>query len=147
MNSLKITSSKENVEEFLNELKMVLTDEKFDVSKDLDILLKKKHETSADPYTTVNTLLELEFDKYDVRDELLKLTVSDYYETFIDDKDNALPPFYAFSKEIKKRDIYIKVKIRDKQNNKIFCVSFHFARYSLPQSLPYADIRKENNYE
>lgn len=147
MSSLKITSPRDNVEEFLNDLKMVLADKRFDISNDLDILLKKKNESPIDPFTTVNTLLELDFDKYDVKDELMKLTVSDYFETFIDDKDNSLPPFYAFAKIIKKRDVYIKVKIRDKQNNKIFCVSFHFARYPFPQRLPYGDIRKENNYE
>lgn len=58
-------------------------------------------------------------------------------ETFIDDLDRTLPPFYAFAKEIKSKDVCIKVKVRDRERHKIFCVSFHFARYPFPQSLPY----------
>lgn len=139
MSSQKIILSRENVEAFLDELKRILTDKRFDVSKDLDILMKKKHESQIDPHTTANTLVELEFDKYDVMNELLKLEISDYLETFIDDKDNSLPPFYAFAKEIKNRDVYIKVKIRDRRNHNVFCVSFHFARYPFPQKLPYGD--------
>lgn len=84
------------------------------------------------------TLLALDFDKNDVLNQLLALEVSEYMETFIDDLDNSLPPFFAFAKVIKSRDVYIKVKIRDTQNNKVFCVSFHFARYPFPTNLPYA---------
>lgn len=58
-------------------------------------------------------------------------------ETFIDDIDNSLPPFFAFAKEIKNKDVYVKAKIRDRQNCKVFCVSFHFARYPFPKNLPY----------
>ena len=59
-------------------------------------------------------------------------------ETFIDNKDRNLPYFYAFIKIINKRNVYIKVKIRNKEKHKIFCVSFHFARYSI-NKLPYAN--------
>ena len=44
----------------------------------------------------------------------------------------------ACLQEIDKRNVYIKVKIRSKKNHKIFCVSFHFARYSI-NKLPYAN--------
>jgi hypothetical protein len=40
-------------------------------------LLKKKDEDSLETYTTANTLAELEFDKYDVRDQLLAIAASD----------------------------------------------------------------------
>ena len=136
--SLKIVSSKEEVETFLKELKEVLMNPNFDVSRDLDILLKKKSEAATDPHTTENTLLALDFDKNDVAHQLMALDVSEYLETFIDDKDNSLPPFFAFAKSIQSRDVYIKVKIRDRQNCKVFCVSFHFARFPLPVKLPYA---------
>lgn len=52
--------------------------------------------------------------------------------------NSILPPFFAFAKNIKTRDVYIKVKIRDKTKGKVFCVSFHFARFSIPKVLPYA---------
>ena len=129
--------SKEAVGEFLLELKRILTSPNFNVSCDLDILLKKKNEDPLDPYTTANTLAELEFDKYDVRDQLLSIAVSDYVETIIDDRDGSLPPFLVFCREIQRRDIYIKVKIRDRASGKVFCVSFHFARHSFKRPLPY----------
>ena len=136
--SLKIISSKEEVEVFLKELKEILTNPDFDTSKHLDILLKKKSELPTDPYTTENTLLALDFDKNDVMYHLMALDISEYLETFIDNKDHSLPSFFAFGKIIKNKDMYIKVKIRDRQNCKVFCVSFHFARYSFPAKLPYA---------
>ena len=135
--SLKIISSENDVIEFLKELKEVLTDSKFDVSRDLDILQKKSGETPTDPYTTGNTLLALDFDRNDILNQLLALDVFEYLETFIDDKDSSLPPFFAFGKSIKNKEVYIKAKIRDRINCKIFCVSFHFARYPLPTKRPY----------
>lgn len=135
--SQKIISSEVEVREFLKELKELLTDHRFDVSRDLDIMMKKKNESPIDPYTSVNTLLALEFDKNDVLNQLLTLEVSEYMETFIDDMNNSLPPFFAFAKSIKNRDVYIKAKIRNRQNCKVFCVSFHFARYPFKENLPY----------
>ena len=136
--SCKIVSSEKDVIEFLKELKEVLTNSNFDVSKDLDILPKKSSELPTDPYTTGNTLLALDFDRNDVLNQLLALDISEYLETFIDDKNSSLPPFFAFGKSIKNKDVYIKTKIRDRINCKVFCVSFHFARYSLPTKRTYA---------
>jgi hypothetical protein len=107
------------------------------VKSDLDILPRKKDEDPLDPYTTANTLVELEFDKYDIRDQLLSIAVSDYVETIIDDKNSSLPPFFVFCREMQGRDVYIKVKIRDRLRGKVFCVSFHFARYRFRRPLPY----------
>ena len=135
--SLKIISTKEEVENFLIDLKTILLDKDFDVQRDLDIIQKKKSELSTDLYTTFNTLLALSFDLKDVANELLLLELNDYIETFIDDKGNHLPHFFTFGKVIKKHEIYIKVKIRDRIHNKVFCVSFHFARYPLSQFRPY----------
>lgn len=135
--SEKVVSSESDVLKFLFELKGVLTDSQFDVNRDLDILLKKKSESHEDPYTTFNTLINLEFDKTDVRNELLALQISDYLETFIDDMDDTLPPFYAFGKRIKENEVYIKIKIRDRKTRKVFCVSFHIARFPFPLCRPY----------
>lgn len=123
---------------FLKELKEVLTDETFDVSKDLDILLKKSTGSPIDPYTTFNTLQALGFDRHDVLTQLLALDISEYLETLTDDRDNSLPPFFVFGRTIKTREVYIKIKIRDRVRCKVFCVSFHFARYPLPTKRPYA---------
>lgn len=136
--SLKVISTKSDVIIFLKEINEVLTDSGFDVARDLDILPKKKNELPTDPYTTFNTMQALDFDRNDVTSQLLALDITEYMETFIDDKDNNLPPFFAFGKTIKNREVYIKAKIRDRKNCKVFCVSFHFARFPLPTQRPYA---------
>lgn len=135
--SSKMISTKEEVQEFLTDLKAILLDKNFDVHRDLDIIQKKKHELPTDPFTTLNTLLALSFDLKDIVNELLSLELHDYIETFIDDKGSLFPPFYTFGKDINKREVYIKVKIRDRVKNKVFCVSFQFARYPLSKSRPY----------
>ena len=136
--SLKVISSLADVKAFLKELKELLVDPAFNIKTDLDILAKKSSEDASDPYTTANTLLDLDFDSEDVMNQLLALEASEYLETFIDDKNSSFPPFYAFARKIQSKDVYIKVKIRDRKKCKVFCVSFHFARYPFPQKLPYS---------
>lgn len=107
------------------------------IERDLDILPKKRNESEKDPYTTINTMAALEFDANDVCEELKAITVEDYAETMLDDRNEAAPPFFVFYRNIQTRDVYIKVKIRDRATGKVFCVSFHFARYPKPSPLPY----------
>ena len=133
---INFTSPKEEVIKFLLELKKVMSNRDFDVNKDLDVILKKKNENSLDPYTTQNTLLKLDFDKNDIADTLKKLSVEEYIETGKDRKDISSPEFYIFGKEVQGNLIYIKIKIRDKINHKVFCVSFHFAKYPI-SNFPY----------
>ena len=137
-NQNSVTESREKVEQFLVELKSILSSPNFNPAKDLDILLKKKNEDMFDSYTTANTLLALGFDNEDVRNELLKIGVEDYAETLIDVMDSTLPPFYVFYRDIQSREVYIKVKIRDSVTGKVFCISFHFARYPAPKPFPYS---------
>jgi hypothetical protein len=133
-----LISSELDVFNFLTELKSVINHPNFDPDNDLDILTKKKSEQNSDPYyTTQNTLLTLDFDHHDVATQLNLLTKKDYLETFIDDLDPNWPPFYNFGQVIQGKEVYIKVKIRDKITRKIFCVSFHFARHPLAGTYPY----------
>ena len=129
--------SKEFVEQFLSELKTILESDTFVIERDLDILPKKRNERAKDPYTTINTMAVLEFDANDVCEELKAITVEDYAETMLDDRNEAAPPFFVFYRNIQTRDVYIKVKIRGRATGKVFCVSFHFARYPKPSPLPY----------
>lgn len=129
--------SKEFVEKFLGELKAILESDTFVIERDLDILPKKRNESATDPYTTTNTMAALEFDANDVCEELKAITVEDYAETMLDDRNVTAPPFFVFYRNIQTRDVYIKVKIRDRATGKVFCVSFHFARYPKPSPLPY----------
>ena len=126
-----MTESREAVSAFLQELQSVLRSEAFDYQRDLDILRSKKTDSDNAGYTTIETLEALGFNNKDVYEELLGLTERDYKETQIDDKDSRLPKFYAFGKTIESREVYIKVKVRDRERGKVFCVSFHFARYSI----------------
>ena len=137
-NQNSVTESREKVEQFLAELKSILSSPSFNPARDLDILPKKKSESVFDPYTTANTLLALGFNNEDVRNELLKIGVENYAETLVDGMDATLPPFYVFYRNIQSREVYIKVKIRDSVTGKIFCISFHFARYPAPNPLPYS---------
>ena len=52
----KQISSKEQVENFLLELKHIINDKRFNINEDFDILLKKKNETDDDAYTTKQPL-------------------------------------------------------------------------------------------
>lgn len=83
-------------------------------------------------------MIALDFDtKNDVLNQLLALDISEYMVTVIDNKNITSPPFFSFAKSIKNRDVYVKVKIRDRKRCKVFCVSFHFARFPFPDNLPY----------
>lgn len=125
--------SRDEVELFLTDLKSILTAD----NCELDILLKKKSEEPLDPFTTENTLIDLGYDSGDVKNELLFLTSSDYIETIEDSEDLNRPPFWVFAKNINCKGIYIKVKIRNKLTKKVFCISFHYARFPFT-NLPYA---------
>ena len=102
--------SKEIVEKFLGELKAILESDTFVIERDLDILPKKKKESATDPYTTANTMAALEFDANDVCEELKAITVEDYAETMLDNRNVAAPPFFVFYRNIQTSDVYIKVK-------------------------------------
>ena len=132
-------SKKEEVEEFLQMLKEILTNKNFDINRDFDILFRKKNESKEDPYITSNTLVALNYDREDVKNELLKLKIFNYVETLVDIKDVSGPRLYVFIKEIEKRDVYIKVKIREFKNRQVFCISFHFARF---KNLKYPYIKE-----
>lgn len=137
----KYCAKKEEVKLFLETLKNILNDKEFNLKRDLDILLKKKNENPLDQYTTMNTLAELNYDKEDIKRELLNLSIEDYIETLIDIKEINGPKLYVFIKYIIGKAVYIKIKIRSIQNRKIFCISFHFARYE-NFNYPYKGVSK-----
>ena len=135
MDSSQIHSSQEEVSAFLVDLREVLCDARFNAYTDLDIINRKKGESPDDMYTTQNTMADLGYDRFDVVDRLLELKATDYSETVLDINNSDGSPFFVFGKIIG-REVYIKVKIRDKERCKVFCISFHYARY--PINKPYA---------
>ncbi|SHJ55246.1 hypothetical protein SAMN02745227_00028 [Anaerobranca californiensis DSM 14826] len=78
-------ASIEEVIAFLREIKHILSSE----DCEFDILPKKKSEDDSEPYTTVNTMLDLNYDIDDVKNEILSLTEKEYIETIKDDKDTS----------------------------------------------------------
>lgn len=95
----------------------------------LDILPTKKGQFETDPFSTAYTMQTLEYDSSDVKRTLASLTAADYIESIKDDKKLGSPDFRVFGIEISGKEIYIKEKLRSE--NKIFCISFHFAKYPL----------------
>ncbi|WP_288528443.1 hypothetical protein [uncultured Eubacterium sp.] len=86
---------------------------------------------------STNTLLDLEYDTNDIINTLLSLKLDNYSETLMD-KNNSDPPLLlVFGKLINGKEVYIKLKIREKAKNYIICVSFHYSEYKM--NYPYAN--------
>jgi hypothetical protein len=128
---------KKDVEIFLRQLKEILCSDTFNIDTDITIQYVKKKDNPLSPFTTQNTLLKLDYDINDVVKELKTLTVKEYYETLFDERGMGLPLFFVFGKEIEKNDVYIKVKIKEKTKQSVFCISFHFAENPMID-FPYA---------
>lgn len=95
---------------------------------------KRKDEDLLNPNSTKNTIIDLDFESEDVKEEILNLRSSDYIKTVKDRERTKSPDYWIFSKNIKGRDIYIKLKICD--INKIHLMSFHYAAREI-ENKPY----------
>lgn len=123
---LKVNSSREEVAEFLEGLKRLLTSKAFSI--ETDFILIRKRKTDDERHSTPYTLLDLDYSVEDVVDRLKELTLADYSETRVD-KNNLDPPLlFVFGKTIEKKTVYIKLKVRETQKKKVICVSFHYAK-------------------
>ena len=82
--------------------------------------------------------MDLDYDSRDIVDRLKELTVAEYSETKIDKDDLNPPLLFVFGKDINRKLVYVKLKIKEKDNQKrrVLCVSFHYARYKM--NFPYA---------
>ena len=131
---LSTLSKKREVVAFLKELKDILGKEDFNI--DSDFILIKRKKTDDEEHSTPYTLLDLDYDMWDVVERLKELTVSEYSETKIDKDDLNPPLLFVFGKEINKKLVYVKLKIKGDQKRRVLCVSFHYARD--PMKFPYA---------
>lgn len=131
---LSIQSKKREVAAFLDELKMFL--EKGDFNIDTDFVLIRKNKRDDIEHSTPYTLLDLDYDIEDVIDRLKELTVEEYSETKIDKDDLDPPLLFVFGKDINRRLIYIKLKMKGDQKKHVLCVSFHYAKDKM--KFPYA---------
>lgn len=131
---LSTQSKRSEVVAFLEELKDLLGDTDFNIDTDLILISKKKpyDEVHSTPYT----LLDLDYDTWDVVERLKELTVAEYSETKIDKDDLNPPLLFVFGKDIDGKTVYIKLKIKGNERKRVLCVSFHYARE--PMKFPYA---------
>ena len=82
-------------------------------------------------YSTNYTLVDLEYDSFDVVERLKELTVAEYSETLIDKDDDKPPLLFVFGKDINNKLVYIKLKIKGETDKKVLCLSFHYAKYDM----------------
>ena len=129
-------SKRQEVLAFLEELKVFLEGNDFDI--DHDLILIKKRKLEDEEYSTPYTLLDLDYSSEDVVNRLKELTVAEYSETKIDKDDFNPPLLFVFGKDINRRLVYVKLKIKKKENLRthILCVSFHYAKEKM--KFPYA---------
>lgn len=131
---LSYQSKKKDVEDFLDKLKKLLESDDFDINTDLKLIRKRKNGDDQ-KYSTPYTLLDLDYDVEDIVDRLKELKVEEYSETKFD-KDDVNPlTLFVFGKDINKKMIYVKLKVRDQQKQ-VVCVSFHYAKDEM--KFPYA---------
>lgn len=130
---LSIQSKKREVVVFLEELKELLGKEDFDIDTDFALIKKKK--IDDEEHSTPYTMLDLGYDTWDVVERLKELTVAEYSETKIDKDDLDPPLLFVFGKDINRKLVYVKLKIKGDQRRRVLCVSFHYARD--PMKFPY----------
>lgn len=130
---ISIHSDKQSVKAFLAELNEVLGDDDFNIDKNIVVVNKQKENLQ---YSTRYTLLDLDYDTYDIVERLKELTIKEYSETLIDKDDDNPPLLFVFGKDINDRRVYIKLKIRGTEVRKILCLSFHYAEWKM--EFPYA---------
>ena len=108
--------TKEQVESFLEELHTKM--------KIFGILFRDDRETNR------STLQELEIVPSYRKVVVENLRVEDYVQGPVVDELNRLGEMWVFGKDVKEREIYIKVMISGTTSQTI-CISFHFAEHPL----------------
>ena len=126
---INIQSDKKDVKVFLKELKDILNSEKFNTGEDMIVVKSKKDEIE---YSTEYLMVDLDYDESDIVERLKELTLDEYSETLIDKVDDKPPLLFVFGKDINNRLVYIKLKIKGEKSKKVLCLSFHYAKHTMP---------------
>ena len=126
---INIQSDKKDVKVFLKELKDILNSEKFYTGEDMIVVKSKKDEIE---YSTEYLMVDLDYDESDIVERLKELTLDEYSETLIDKDDDKPPLLFVFGKDINNRLVYIKLKIKGEKSKKVLCLSFHYAKHTMP---------------
>ena len=112
--------TKQEVEKFLKELKV-----KIDIFGILFLDDRGKNQ---------QTLHDLEISPAKRKGIIKSLKTEDYSEGPLDEKMRGILPMWIFGKQIKKKEIYIKMSMGI-ENSKAVCISFHIAKH--PMNYPY----------
>ncbi len=80
------------------------------------------------------TLLDLEIRPVDRQKIIEDIEAEDYSEGPIDDILNKGPEMWVFGKEVKRREIYIKIT-KGSPDTSVICISFHIAEHRMPYPL------------
>lgn len=86
------------------------------------------------------TLEALEYTDDDVEDEIKSLETKNYSAGPLTDDKGYAKDFWLFGKFIAGREIYIKLKVKDinqdgERELNLYCISFHFSKH--PMNYPY----------
>lgn len=122
-------ATKANVEQFLEELKIILNSPK----SQLNIIPRQDKKAE---YSTEYCLRSLKFTSQNIKEELKKLQLNEYVECCPDERNLKSRDYYIFCKIYKEKQVYIKIKIQSYDNKIILCMSFHFAEYKI-EKFPY----------
>jgi len=134
MGKIHMSSERSVVKDFLAQMNSVLSNDSFNIDRDFFFQRIRESDEPDDEYTNENTMLELGYDTSDVIEELKTLGLDDYSESIVDNVANGFEVFFVFGKKIRGRDIYIKVRMKQRrktQDEYVFCISFHFARHPI----------------
>lgn len=116
---------KGGVQTFLNEMKRILND------PNMELIIDPRGSEEEEYYSTEYCLTELGYQEKDVIQKLLQLKLTDYIESYKDERVQKSNEFNIFGIILNKKEIYIKVKISSYTNKVILCMSFHYAKFPL----------------
>jgi hypothetical protein len=76
------------------------------------------------------TLHDLEISPAKRKEIISSLKVEDYSQGPLDEKMRGILPMWVFGKQVKKKEVYIKVSMGN-ENNGAVCISFHIAEHPM----------------
>lgn len=129
-----MSSERSAVKDFLEQMNSVLSSDSFNIDRDFHFQRIREADEDDDEYTNENTMLELGYDTSDVVEELKTLGLENYSESIVDNVADGFKIFFVFGKKINGRDVYIKVRMKQRKKTGdefVFCISFHFARHPI----------------
>ena len=108
-------SKKDEVTQFLRDFK-----DKLEI---FDVIFRERDKN-------LKTLTELEITRIQRKNYLKELKVNDYIDGPITEEAYGGSDMWVFGKEIKEREIYIKITM-GRSSKPVLCISFHIAEYPL----------------